>query len=109
MSQPFSVQAQRNAACLPEQLKASLDLPRSEWTQPVPGGLVLRPVGGALQLVFLDPGGLEHSLDHVHVVQGADVAAAGDRHLGAAQRHAGLHGGQGLQRFERGPGEDAGW
>ena len=32
MSQPFSVQAQRNAACFPEQLKASLDLPRSERT-----------------------------------------------------------------------------
>ena len=76
--------------------------------QPVPGGLILGPVGRALQLVFLGPGRLEHALDHIHVVQGSDVAAAGDGHLGAAQGHAGLHRGQGLQRLERGPGKDRG-
>ena len=108
MSQPFSVQAHRNAACLPEQLKASLDLPRLGADQPVAGGLVLRPRGRALELVLLDARGLEHPLHHVHVVQGAHVAGAGQRHLGAAQRDAGLHGRQGLQRLERGPGVDGG-
>jgi hypothetical protein len=53
-----------------------------------------------LQLFFLDSGSLQHALDHVHVVQRAHMAAAGNRHLGAAQGDAGLHGRQGLQRFE---------
>ena len=72
----------------------------------MPGGLVLRPVLGALQVVFGHSGRGQHGLDDVGVLLGTGVAGSGKGHLRPAQRHTGFHRCHGLERLERGARKD---